>query len=189
MHEGKRPGGLTALAIFNFIGSAGDFLGVLGLVAALVFVSTLLSEEESTGNSGTTASAEEQPAAEESGAAGEQPAESEEKEGLTDEQREQLDVLKQFGKTFWIVAIAADVVLGTLLLLSGIGYLLQKRFLGRVLGNVYAVCSLAATVAMMAMMPEGIPGTGFTIGTMLAIIYPALTLILLNTTFKEDLVH
>lgn len=36
MNEGKRPGGLTALAVLNFIFSAWGLLGILGMGACHV---------------------------------------------------------------------------------------------------------------------------------------------------------
>jgi len=71
-----------------------------------------------------------------------------------------------------------------LLLASGVGYIKQRRFLGKTLGNGYAVCSLAGTVVNLALIHGG-----FGIGTIIGMVYPILTLILVNTTFKDDLVN
>src|SRR5688500_4844486 len=49
-----------------------------------------------------------------------------------------------------LLLLAAGLVDGALLVTSGIGYLKQKRVLGRWLGNAYVVCSLAASTALMA---------------------------------------
>ena len=78
-----------------------------------------------------------------------------------------------------------DAVLGAALMItSGVGYLGQKRFLGRTLGNTYAILSILNNVLSLATLHQG-----FGIGTLIGLIYPVLTLILLNTTFKDDLVN
>ena len=73
-------------------------------------------------------------------------------------------------------------------ILSGIGYLQQKKFLGRTLGNTYAVISVLSTVVSLVFLPDA-SGGGFSIITIIALLYPVLTLILLNTTFKEDFIR
>ncbi len=83
----------------------------------------------------------------------------------------------------WIGA-GALVLGGVLLLTSGIGYLKQARGMGRMLANVYAVVSLASTVYGIVS-----PGGAFGIFTIVLLIYPVLTLFLVNTTFKDDLVN
>lgn len=97
-----------------------------------------------------------------------------------------LDFIENNG-ALWYALIALGLVSAILLLASGIGYLKQKRFLGRVLGNVWALLSIAHTVAEAALVPQ-IEG-GLQLLTLLFVIYPLLTLFLLNTTFKEDFVH
>jgi len=68
------------------------------------------------------------------------------------------------------------------MIVSGVGYLGQKRFLGRTMGNAYAVTSLASSGL-------GIVVSGFGIGTIIGLVYPVLTLALINGTFKDDLVN
>ncbi|MGE0547574.1 MAG: hypothetical protein AB7O24_04475 [Kofleriaceae bacterium] len=86
--------------------------------------------------------------------------------------------------TALIVQLLIGVVATILMIASGVGYLKQKRFLGRTLGNGYAVASLLSTVVSLAMVKDS-----FGIMTIIGIIYPVLTLILINGTFKEDLVN
>ena len=80
--------------------------------------------------------------------------------------------------------LGAGVLRMVLLLASGVGYLGQKRFAGRTLGNVYAVLAVADTVIGLTVVKSG-----FGITTVIGLIYPLLTLALLNTTFKDDLVN
>ena len=136
----KRPGGLTALAVLNFVFGG---LGALGLLA----IAALLSAVDSAG--GDLSAVNDVPGA-----------------GLV------------------YVSLLLGGVSVVLMIASGIGYLGLKKFLGRTLGNTYGVLSLVST----AISVFGL-GTGFGIGTIIGLIYPVLTLILLNTTFKDDFVN
>jgi hypothetical protein len=133
----KRPGGLTALAVLNFVFAG---LGILALLALFA----LLSAAE-----GAAAAAE----------------------------------VKVSTGLVWALLLLGFVRMG-LLVTAGVGYLGQKRFLGRTLGNTYAILALADTGIGLALV-----NTGFGIGTLIGLVYPVLTLILLNTTFKDDLVN
>jgi hypothetical protein len=82
-----------------------------------------------------------------------------------------------------VVALGLLAVSAFLLITSGVGYLKQKRVMGRTLGTVYALVSLGSTVIGVA------NGSGVGIGTIIFSVYPILTLIMVNTTFKEDLVN
>ena len=137
MAEGKRPGGLTALAVLNFVFGG---LGALGLLALFALMSLV---EKGAAASGAHIS---------TGA-------------------------------IWAV-ILLGIVGAALMITSGVGYLGQKRFLGRTLGNTYAILSILNNVLSLATLHQG-----FGIGTLIGLIYPVLTLILLNTTFKDDLVN
>jgi hypothetical protein len=151
--EGKRPGGLTALAVFNFI------FGGLGLLGSLTLLAlpALLDQVTQAPN-------------------------------MNEQQRAQLDALQQIGTLpLWLTS-ASGVIVGALLIASGIGYLKQKKFLGRTLGNVYALFSILSAVPIAFLMPVALGG-GFNLTSILSFLYPALTLLLLNTTFKEDFVN
>ena len=95
--------------------------------------------------------------------------------------------MEEFDSIF-MVALALTAVSAFLLIASGVGYLQQKRTLGRTLGSVYAVLSIGSSLVSAALMPEELGG-GANIGTMVGLVYPVLTLVLLNTTFKHDLVR
>jgi hypothetical protein len=71
---------------------------------------------------------------------------------------------------------------------SGVGYLKLKKFLGRTIGNVYAIVSIVYSAASPFLLPAALGG-GFGIAAIIGLIYPLLTLILLNTTFREDFVN
>jgi hypothetical protein len=142
MAEGRRPGGLTALAVLNFVFGGFAVIGTLLFLTASVLVKT---GEASLNDSGAQVHVS---------------------MGIL-----YLNLLLMALSSFTLIA-------------SGVGYLKQKRVLGKTIGNMYAVCSLAGTVVNLALVHAG-----FGIGTMVGMIYPVLTLILLNTTFKDDLVN
>ncbi|MCA8975452.1 MAG: hypothetical protein KDC98_12080 [Planctomycetes bacterium] len=153
MSEGKRPGGLTALAVLNFVFGGFGLLQVLGQAA---FVFLLMSDVLP--------------------------------KGMDEEGREAIETLRELDIGNFMLAIAATgaLVVG-LQIASGIGYLKQKRLLGRIVGSIYALASIGHTVLMTyGFTPDG-ERQGFQLFTMVLSIYPALSLILINTTFKEDL--
>jgi hypothetical protein len=88
----------------------------------------------------------------------------------------------------WYVVIGVAILSGLLLLVSGFGYLKQKKFLGRTLGNAWAIVSITNSSAQAVMVAEAVGG-GFRFGTIIGFVYPVLTLLLINGTFKEDFVH
>jgi hypothetical protein len=145
-----RPGGLTALAVINFIFGGLGLIGALGLAALLPML-----------------------------AQGGAP-------GLSEEQRAQLDALTSLGNGPFLLGVASSAIGGLLLIVSGIGYLQQKRVLGRVLGNVYAAFAIATSIPMALWLPAQVGG-GFNLSSILNFLYPVLTLLLVNVTFKEDL--
>jgi hypothetical protein len=142
----KRPGGLTALAVFNFIFGGLGVLGALALLALVGAADAVISSAE--GMEGAT----------------------------VDYDGPSIGVI--------YLSLVLGLVSAALLITSGVGYIKQKLFLGRKLGNAYACLSLLNTVIGLALI-----GGGFGIGTIIGLIYPILTLALLNTTFKEDLVN
>ena len=144
MAEGTRPGGLTALAVLNFVFAG---LGLLGLLA----VFALLGAAES-----ITVSL------------------SEGEASITDSPNTML-VIGQ---------LLLGVIACVLLIISGVGYLGQKKFAGQKMGTGYAIVSIISTIYGIVLL-----STGFGIFTLIGLIYPVLTLVLLNTTFKDDFVN
>ncbi len=152
MNEEKRPGGLTALAVINFIFSGWGFIGLIGLAAFFALIGKISTDK------------------------------------MQETQKLQIEALQDMGLSVLILIFALSLVSSTLLLLSGIGYLKQKKFLGRTIGNIYAVITIISSVVSGILFAPALGG-GFNIGTIIGLIYPILTLILLNTTFKEDLTN
>ena len=152
MSEGKRPGGLTALAVINFVFVVWGLLALLGLVAMFAFIGKIPTDD------------------------------------MNETQKAQLDAFQNMGLSVFIFIFALSIISSVLLLLSGIGYLKQKKILGWGLGNAYGVISIVSSIVSTFMFPADIGG-GFNIGTLVGLIYPILTLFLLNTTFKDDLTN
>ena len=152
MNEGKRPGGLTALAVINFIFSGWGLIGLLGLAAFFAFIGKIPTDQ------------------------------------MDANQKAQIEAFQNMGLPLFIFIFALTIISSVLLLLSGIGYLKQKKFLGRTIGNTYAVVTIISSVITGIMFAPELGG-GFNIGTIIGLIYPVLTLILLNTTFREDLTN
>jgi hypothetical protein len=150
MTEGKRPGGLTALAVFNFIFGAFGVLGILAMIAMFAIFSSIEVDEAST--------------------------------------QELKRALEEMGIGMLVVLVGISIVSTVLIFAAGVGYLKQKKFLGRTLGNVWAGLNVLSSVLTGLMLPIA-AGGGFNIGTIVGLIYPVLTLILLNVTFKDDLVN
>jgi hypothetical protein len=90
---------------------------------------------------------------------------------------------QQDGPMLLIAAILMLVSM-TLLIVSGIGYIGQKKILGQRVGSIYGMIGIAGTVLVLL-----VAKTGFGIETIIGLTYPILTLVLLNTTFKEDFVN
>jgi hypothetical protein len=152
MNEEKRPGGLTALAVINFIFSGWGLIGLLGLAAFFAFIGKIPTDQ------------------------------------MQEAQKAQIEAFQDLGLPVFIFIFALTIISSVLLLLSGIGYLKQKKFLGRTIGNTYAVVTIISSVITGIMFAPELGG-GFNIGTIIGLIYPVLTLILLNTTFREDLAN
>ena len=106
-------------------------------------------------------------------------------EEMEEVQRAQFEAFQEMGVPLLVMLIGFGLVTSVLQLVSGIGYLQQKKILGRMVGNAYAVVSIVSS-AISGFMFGAEVGGGFNILTMVNLIYPVVTLILLNTTFRDD---
>ena len=152
MTEGKRPGGLTALAVLNFVFAGWGLLGMAGMVVFFTLMGKIPTEN------------------------------------MDEKARMQIEALQNMGLSTLVFIFVLTVVSCILLLLSGIGYLKQKKFLGRKLGSTYGILAIISSIVSGVMFDPELGG-GFNIGTIIGLIYPVMTLILLNTTFKEDFIN
>jgi hypothetical protein len=152
MNEEKRPGGLTALAVLNFVFSGFGLISLFGFLAFFALRGKIPTDN------------------------------------MQEAQKVQIEALQNMGLSMLIFICVLNILSNVLLLLAGIGYLKQKKFLGRTIGNLYAVITIISSVVSGILFAPELGG-GFNIGTIIGLIYPILTLILLNTTFKEDLTN
>jgi len=137
MSQGQRPGGLTALAVINFVFGGFGCLGIIAL-AALLGVA-----DEISGGLAT--------------------------EGVT-------------SQGMVVFSILLSVIVVALLIVSGIGYLGQKKKLGFLCGNIYAITSIVSSL-IGAVVGE------FSIASLIGFVYPLVTLALLNKVFKDDFIN
>ena len=156
MSEGKRPGGLTALAVLNFVFGGFGVIGILALWAVYALV-TAATKTVVTAAAGTAGAQDVANAA---------------------------NAINQQSGALILISLILLVVSVTLLIVSGVGYLGQKKFIGQRLGSIYGVVSIAQTVLSILFLKSG-----FGIGTIIGLTYPILTLVLLNNTFKDDFVN
>jgi len=141
MADGRRPGGLTAIAVLNFVFGGFSVFLTLGYMIVSVFGS---------------------------------------KGGVVHTH----DGDYVISLPVLYLNLVLQAVSTILLIMSGVGYIQMKKFMGRWLGCTYAILSLLGTVVDIALAHGGIG-----IGTIILSIWPILTLILVNTTFKDDLVN
>ena len=171
MQEGTRPGGLTALAVLNFIGSGFDLLGIIVLVGMLAMGGKLADEIEKQAR-----------------ARAEREHDGEGEPELKPEDRQAIAALRSFDRTGGgVVAllIGFDLACAGLLTAAGVGYLRQRRW-ARLVGNCYAVVSVVSLALAMKLLPYEMGG-GFRFVTFVGLVYPILTVVLVNMTFRDDL--
>ncbi len=147
---GRRPGGLTALAVLNFVFAGLHALNVLGAVFIYAMAGSL--KEKMT----------------------------------TADDRAVFEAFENMNVGLWALILISTTLALVLLIVAGVGYLKMRRW-GRVTGNLYAMISIVAGV-LGAMITPAELGGGFSIGTIIGLVYPLLTLYFLNLTFKDDLV-
>src|SRR5262245_55308718 len=122
MSDQDRPGGLTALAVVNFLFGA---LGLLGTLTPLL--PSLVQNVQNV-------------------------------PGVSEQTRADIAALPSLGQGTLLLMAASSGIGGALFTLSGIGYLRQKKFLGRTLGNVCALVTVVTTVWMVVWIPAQVGG-------------------------------
>ena len=88
--------------------------------------------------------------------------------------------LKGWIESISVFYIASSAVLTVFLIVSGVGYLMQKKILGFVLGNVAAI----VWVIHLTLSSET-----FNIINSALLLLPVLTLVMLNVVFKKDFIN
>jgi magnesium-transporting ATPase (P-type) len=147
MSTSKRPGGLTALAVINFVFAGFGLLSMVAMVALLQFADAAMA----TADAGDRAA---------------------------------IEAFQNLGMGVWALIVATEALSSALLVIAGVGYLKMSRW-GRSAGNLYAVLTIASALLTAFLMPAALGG-GFQLTSIIGLVYPILTLILLNTTFKDE---
>jgi hypothetical protein len=166
---GVRPGGLTALAVINFVWAALELMSGAGQLAAPALMPMAIAEAERAASRETDAPKREKLEMD--------------LQHAKDAQRvmqQHREVLMLRGSVF--------VLLGILLIISGIGYLKLRRFLGRNVGLAYATLAVAwgiAEILYVQKQTDESPG----IFSLIAFIVPAVTFFALLVTFRDDFVN
>jgi len=141
----RRPGGLTALAVLNFVfGGLGVLSTIIGVISWLVLRSMMESHEAGMHDLATAF----------------------DKAGLT------------LGHL--VVTSVLRLISSAVLIAAGAGYLKMTRT-GYILGHVYAGLALINILVNLAVTP-GLEGF---LGAIGELIYPIITIALLNTVFKK----
>ena len=141
----KRPGGLTALAVLNFVFAG---FGIIGIPVAMAGLAFLKSQA----------------------ASGRLPPGFKMPPLPPDE--------------VFYMQMFLSFILAVMLLVSGVGYIKMSKVAGYVFGNVYAIMSIGTNIFGVAMNPQARTGLGI-VGVVIGLIYPVLTLILLNGVFRK----
>lgn len=157
MSAERRPGGLTALAVLNFVWG-----GILAIVTLVMMTAGAVTQKAASGDAPITVT-------------------HTDASGKVTTETLSTEKVKEANTIVWITTLVFGLITA-LVIASGVGYLGQKRFLGRTLGNAYALLSLLGSGL-------GIYQGGIDIVTIILMVYPLLTLLLINTTFKADLVN
>jgi hypothetical protein len=180
---GTRPGGLTALAIINFVFAAWGLIVAAGVFFAPIAISAGIKHAEMQADRKAKLDREAETRGAETRSAEEL---AREEKGLKD-MREAEGLFKKHPTMFMLVGVMG-VVISALLLLSGIGYLKLKRGLGRTVGTIYALVTMAWEVCGIVFAAQ-FGDRSFGLANMIGFIYPLITLFTLHRVFKDDFVN
>ena len=153
MDEKERPGGLTALAVINFIFCLLSVFGCIGFIFAPAYLNNINIAEIP---------------------------DPEMQEAIIQQQQN----YENMSTVTFLLILIPMAITAILLLFSGIGYLKMDGFLGRDLGNLYAALSILTSIVNPFMTNTEI-NTRVIIYMILGLIYPVITLILLNKNYKH----
>jgi len=85
----------------------------------------------------------------------------------------------------WLwLQIGGALLSGAILIVAGVGFLGQRRVVGRWMGTAYALLTLAILTVVQAIEPRL-----FSFDTVMSAVYALLILLLVNLTFRRDLVR
>ena len=99
-----------------------------------------------------------------------------------------LEAMGQLSAGTSVIVFGLYTIPGILLLLAGIGYLKQKKVLGWAMGNAYAAVTILGIIIwnFIILAPELKAGSVIII---IGLIYPTITIVLINFVYKKNLVN
>jgi hypothetical protein len=147
----KRPGGLTALAVINFVLAGLVFFGVILLQTMRPLLDRLPAK------------------------------------GMSPAQQATFAAIQNMNLGMIVLTVCLGILSSLFLLIAGLGYLKQKRVMGRICGNCYFVIAVLRTLLALVIMP--FVGAPTIFSTIIGLVYPVITLVLINGKFKENLVN
>jgi len=166
---GVRPGGLTALAVINFV------LAVMELISGAFTATSPATMPFAVAQSEKNLAAESRP-------------EKRDELARKVEQLKETNEVIQKNSGLVMLSGGVEAFLGLLLVIAGIGYLKLRRFLGRTVGLAYAIIAVCWGIAAILYVQKHMdhnPG----IFALIGFIYPAVTLFALLVTFRDDFVN
>jgi hypothetical protein len=172
---GARPGGLTALAVFNFVFAVLQFFSAATSLTAPILMPLAIEQAE-------------RAKAAETRAADSEPVETREQPSTQDKSLEDMkkaNQLIQANRPLMFLSGGIEGVLGVLLVISGIGYLKQRQAMGRRLGTFYALVEIVWGVAAGFYVNQ-VMHQEFSLWSVIGFIYPVVTLLCLQVIFKHD---
>jgi len=156
--EGRRPTGLLVLAIINFVFAGWAVVGTPLLLIIAFLKDTILEFLKERYEEGT----------------------------VDEESYEQiLELYASLPEGAALIVISViGLIVPILLTFAAVGYLKQRKVMGRGIGNLYSLVALLNVALWIALGPKGMQFL-----LLFDIVYPVITLILLNTVFRDDFVN
>lgn len=165
MESTMRPGGLTTLSVLNFLFSAWKLLEGLSNLLWLGICVALGSGEDSDSS-------------------------GERLQMFQDvlDTIEESGITREVFMTQLALSLGINILIVPLLICSGIGYLKQKRVLGRWMGTLYGLIASTGGLILIGFLYRQSSHL-VQIGHLMSLVYPLLTLYVLNVSFRKDLVQ
>lgn len=156
----NRPGGLTALAVLNFVFAGLGILGVLALAALMTAGSAIVAGAQKAADAMAEQGGEAAVAAAAASSA-----------------------MGQVSAIGWLVVILSIINI-VLLFISGVGFLKQSKGKGQKVAMIYGIFGIATTILNLVIF-----STGFGFSAIIGLIYPVLLIVLPMTVFKDAFVN
>ena len=173
MAQGMRPGGLTAMAVVNFV-----FMGLslMGVLADLFLVSMGDSMIEAEEQAKEAREAEGEP-----DTGGPPPRKKARQEQMQRANMARIRLMQENATSVY-VQVGLTLIYAVLLLISGLGYIGQRRVMGKILGTITALLGIGSVGFALTYMP-------LEFEQVVNLVYPVLSVVLLNTVFRHDFVN